>query len=173
MPGILGIDPGVSGAAALYDRTLPSASCPRRWLFVDIIDLPVIGDEKRELNPTAFRDWLSIYSPEHAYLELVTAMPSIPGADGVRRGMGAAGAFRFGGFFYAIKAVLACCDVPFTLVTPQKWKAAHGLKGSDKEASRARALQLFPDTAASFARKKDQNRAEAALIASYGVALNS
>jgi len=82
--------------------------------------------------------------------------------------MGAAGAFRFGGFFYALKAVIACCNIPYTMVTPQSWKKQFGLKGGDKEPSRKRALQLFPDQATMLARKKDQNRAEAMLLAKYG-----
>ena len=162
---ILGIDPGVSGACALFDQTKTPAS-GLRWV---VIDLPVIGDTKREINAAALRDWLRKHSPEHAYLELVTAMPSIAvGPGGVRRGMGAAGAFRFGGVFYAIKAVLACCDVPYSLVTPQSWKKAFGLSGSDKEKSRGLALRLFPDGAPALARKMDQNRAEAMLLAKYG-----
>jgi crossover junction endodeoxyribonuclease RuvC len=154
----------VGGACAAF---CPQASPPSgfRWC---VIDIPVIGDEKRELNAAALRDWLRAIDPQHAFLELVTAMPSIPDATGKRRGMGAAGAFRFGGIFYALKAVLACCDVPYTLVTPQTWKKAHSLKGPDKEASRRRALQLFPDAAGVLARKKDQNRAEAMLLAEFG-----
>jgi len=161
---VVAIDPGVTGAAVLYwpDRSVESGL---RWV---VMDLPTVGDPKRELNPAALRDWLQRHSPDHAFLELVTAMPSIPGADGVRRGMGAAGAFRFGGFFYALKAVIACCNIPYTMVTPQSWKKQFGLKGGDKEPSRKRALQLFPDQATMLARKKDQNRAEAMLLAKYG-----
>lgn len=161
---ILGIDPGVSGALALFDPARTAAS-GLRWIVEDI---PVIGDEKHELNAGVLRDFLRRYSPEHAFMEFVTAMPSIAGPDGKRRGMGVAGAFRFGGFFYALKAVLACCDVPYTLVTPASWKKFHGLKGSDKERSRLRAIQLFPELSERLKRKKDQNRAEAALIAEYG-----
>jgi crossover junction endodeoxyribonuclease RuvC len=161
---ILGIDPGVTGALAIYDRDRSIAS-GLRWVIADI---PVVGDPKHELNAPALRDWLRRFSPDMAVLELVTAMPSIPGSDGKRRGMGAAGAFRFGGFFFSLKAVLACCDIPYTLVTPMVWKKFHGLIKSDKEASRTRALQLFPDQANFLSRKKDQNRAEAMLIAAYG-----
>lgn len=160
---ILGIDPGVSGALALFAPNLSAAS-GARW---QVIDMPVIG-ERAELNASALRDWLRRMEPEHAYLEFVAAMPSIPDANGKRRGMGVTSAFRFGGMFFAIKAVLACCDVPFSLVTPQSWKKSASLMKSDKEASRLRALQLFPDQAAALARKKDQNRAEAMLIARYG-----
>ncbi len=69
--------------------------------------------------------------------------------------------------FGSLKATLACCDVPYTLVTPQKWKRAY-LLARDKELARARAIRLFPDQAGMLARKKDQNRAEGMLIANYG-----
>jgi crossover junction endodeoxyribonuclease RuvC len=161
---IVGIDPGVTGAAALFSP----GSTPASGLRWQVVDLPVVGDPKRELNALALRDWLMKFSPDHAFLELISAMPSIPDARGIRRSMGAAGACRFCGMFYAIKAVLACCEVPFTLVAPGRWKKHHGLVGPDKERSRALALRLFPDQGFTLARKKDQNRAEAMLIAAYG-----
>jgi crossover junction endodeoxyribonuclease RuvC len=66
---------------------------------------------------------------------------------------------------------LAAGGVPYTIVTPQKWKPAVGvLKGADKEASRQRALQLFPDQATNLARKKDHARADAMLLAYFGTA---
>lgn len=160
---ILGIDPGITGALAIFDHNKTPES-GLRWV---VWDMPVVGDPA-ELNAPALRDFLRRYIPDHAYLERVTAMPSIPDSTGKRRGMGAASAFRFGGTFYSIKAVLGCCDIPVTLVTPQTWKKASGLKGPIKEASRQRALQLFPDQAETLRLKRHQNRAEAMLIARYG-----
>jgi hypothetical protein len=42
------------------------------------------------------------------------------------------------------------------------------VKSADKEASRQRALQLFPDQAANLAREKDHARGDAMLLAVYG-----
>ena len=61
----------------------------------------------------------------------------------------------------ALEAAIACCTIPMTIVEPAQWKRAHQLGGSDKEASRQRALQLFPAAHALFARRKDHGRAEA------------
>ena len=160
--GILGIDPGLGGALVLC-RGL------RQW--VAVLDMPVFGDPP-ELDAYALRDLLRQYKPDHVNLELVNAMPSIPGKDGKRRGMGATSAFRFGGVFYAIKAVLICEEVPFTPVPPAVWKKAAGLLGSGKgrkakEASRQRAMVLFPDQRPNLLRKKDEARAEAMLIAAH------
>lgn len=162
-----GIDPGVTGAVAFYDpgRTVGSGL---RW---NIFNMPVMFNKsgmKQELNAAWLRDLLRKFSPHRVYLEHVTAMPS--GAE--RRGMGAASAFQFGGMFFGIKAVVACCDIPLELVVPVVWKKHHGLKGSNKERSRQLAIKLFPEASLSLQRKKDENRAEAMLIAAYGQSKN-
>ena len=77
--------------------------------------------------------------------------------------------FRFGCAYGATKMALAACGVPYSIITPQKWKSAVGVPtGADKEASRQRALQLFPREAANLARRKDHARADAMLIAYFG-----
>lgn len=78
--------------------------------------------------------------------------------------------FRFGVSYGAIKMALAACGVPYTVITPAKWKPYVGVPtGADKEASRQRALQLFPDQCANLARKKDHGRADAMLLAHFGI----
>ena len=66
-----------------------------------------------------------------------------------------------------IKGVLSTLGIPFTPVSPSKWKKTFNL-GKDKNESRAAATRLFPDLASEFARKKDDGRAEAILIAKWG-----
>ncbi len=163
---VLGIDPGISGGAAVIDADTDANRLPT---IVDVIDLPTAGtDAKREIAVPAFLDWLAQTKPHHAFIELVHAMPSIPDAKGARRGMGAASAFKFGLGVGMIRAAVIARMIPCTLVTPQKWKGAFGLKGSDKENSRQLVLRLFPSHANWFARKMDHQRAEALLIAVYG-----
>ena len=63
----------------------------------------------------------------------------------------------------------AALQMPTTAVTPQVWMKAVGRqKGKNKDASRARACQLFPSYAHYFERKKDDGRADAALLCYYG-----
>lgn len=160
----LGIDPGFGGAIALLDQSKTPAS-GLRWV---VEDMPIAGDPPK-LNAPALRDWLRRYAPDHAFIEYVNAMPVLTDRKtGQRRTMPATSAFRFGGVCWAIEAVVACCDIPISFVTPQTWKRASQLKGPNKELSRLRALQLFPDQAHTLRRKRDQNRAEAMLIARYG-----
>jgi crossover junction endodeoxyribonuclease RuvC len=73
--------------------------------------------------------------------------------------------FKFGRATGALEAAIACCEIPMTIIEPTRWKKLHQLRGGEKEASRQRALQLFPAAHALFARRMDHGRAEAALIA--------
>jgi crossover junction endodeoxyribonuclease RuvC len=71
------------------------------------------------------------------------------------------------GFGYGLWiGILATLEIPYTTVRPAQWKKAFSL-GKDKEASRLRAQQLYP--AADLRRKRDHGRAEALLLAHYGL----
>jgi crossover junction endodeoxyribonuclease RuvC len=152
MSGILGVDPGLTGALAIYRDG--------QWV---LLDMPVAGDGKHhEINGPELCRWLREQQPDHAFVEFAAARP----------GQGVSSMFKFGVVYGATKMALAACGVPYTIITPAKWKPAVGiLTGSDKEASRLRALQLFPDEAMHLARKKDHARADAMLIAHYGIRL--
>lgn len=155
----IGIDPGTSGAIAIYD---PEHN------FLEVHDVPtfelIVGRSKRKRVDIA--GLLAILG-EHgqdkplAYLEKVGPQPRD----------GAASAFAFGEAFGAIKACLAASHVPFEQPTPQAWKKEFKLNGKASEgaeAARQLAIELFPKHADLFRRKKDHNRADAALIALFG-----
>lgn len=142
---IIGIDPGKSGACALIDT----------GIVVDFFDMPW---KDKQVDAIELSDmlsfWRNIYEPECLVVEQVHAMPK----------QGVSSTFQFG-VSYGI--VIGCAytlgfDVVF--VTPQKWKKALKLS-SDKDESRMLATRLWPDNADAFSRKKDDGRAEAALIA--------
>ena len=80
----------------------------------------------------------------------------------------ASSGFKDGRAVGAIEGVIACCEIPLTIIEPAQWSRFHALRGGDKEAGRQRALQLFPAAHAMLARKRDHGRAEATLIALYG-----
>lgn len=163
---IVGIDPGITGALALTDEDETGGTIPR---FLDFLDMPTVGeDAQRHVDETALNAWLREARPDHVWLERVTAMPSQPGPNGERRGMGATSAFHFGDTVATIRTTIRLGRWPMSLVVPGKWKKFYGLKGPDKEQSRQRALQLVPSAAEFLARKKDHARAEALLLARYG-----
>jgi crossover junction endodeoxyribonuclease RuvC len=150
MSGILGIDTGLSGALALHGDG--------RWT---LRDMPIAGDAKHhEINGPELCGWLREHKPDHAFIEYASARP----------GQGVSSTFKFGVAYGATKMALAACGVPYTIITPAKWKPAVGIQtGADKEASRLRALQLFPNQAANLVRKKDHARADAMLLAYFGM----
>jgi len=148
---ILGIDPGASGALAFYDGD-----------ELLIYDMPVHiitkgKTQRKRFDPYCCAAILRQYDVTAGWVEQVSAQP----------GNGAAAAFTYGWMCGGLESVLACCNVNFTYVTPQKWKKTLSVP-ADKDGARMRASQLMPDHAHNWSRKKDDGRAEASLIALYG-----
>jgi Holliday junction resolvasome RuvABC endonuclease subunit len=106
---------------------------------------------------------IKMWKPDIAAIERVGPMPR----DGVKQ------AWRFGCAYTSACVVVSLLAIPMVLITPGQWKKAMKVRGGPegKEQCRALALQLFPSCAASFSRKKDQGRAEAALLALYASGL--
>jgi crossover junction endodeoxyribonuclease RuvC len=150
---ILGIDIGVQGAIAIVDES---------GFLVEIHDMPVLKDGpagRRAINAPLLADIIFQSHATHAFVEHVSARP----------GEGAVGAFAFGRARGVIEGSLAAAGIPCSFLTPAAWKRTVGLApGRDKDASRGEAIRRWPNRAAFFARKKDDGRAEAALIAAAG-----
>ncbi len=144
---ILAIDPGKAGAIAhLHDD----------GRYCCVSDAPAIGSTVcPELLSALIRklafDGKS--SQHHVVLEQVGAMP----------GQGVTSMFNFGTSYGIALGVVAALRLPVELVRPNVWKREMGL-GKDKEASRSKALHLFPEAAEMLQRKKDSDRAEALLL---------
>ena len=154
---ILGIDPGLSGALAFYDTVDHS---------LILHDMPVVemvrnGKTKREVSPHLIAEIITGNPKQtaRAYVERVSAMP----------GQGVTSVFSFGRSSGIIEGALAAIGIPYTLVTPQAWMKATGIRAG-KDGSRQRAMEVFPMHADLFARKKDDGRSDASLIAYYGAA---
>jgi crossover junction endodeoxyribonuclease RuvC len=152
---VLGIDPGaVSGGLAIVEFL--DGAGPT---LVDACDLPTVGVKANQrIDVLALRTWIEHHKPDHAYIERGQAMPR----------QGASSGFKFGRGCGALEATIQLLEVPMTIVEPRAWKKFHQLRGGDKEASRQRALRLFPAAHALLARKRDHGRAEASLLALYG-----
>ena len=148
MTAILAIDPGITGALAFYLPDFPDR--------VSVLDMPLVDGE---VNAHALRDMIETYKPTCAVIEQVGPMPR----DGVRQ------AWRFSAAYTTARVVVALLGIPMTLVVPGAWKKAMKVSGgpAGKEECRAKAIQMFPACAASFARKRDAGRSEAALLALY------
>jgi crossover junction endodeoxyribonuclease RuvC len=152
---ILGVDPGVHGGLAIV--AIEDGAAPR---LVEAIDVPVIGTNAKErVDVTAIRVWISKHDVQHAFIERAQAMPK----------QGASSGFKYGRGVGAIEAVITLCSIPMELIEPSAWKRFWKLPGKDKESGRQKALQLFPSAHALLALKRHHNRAEASLIALFGV----
>ena len=153
MSVILGIDPGAtSGAIAIVvDGQL-----------LDVVDMPcadgiiaasLLAIELREAALAGLDDRPDVI------IERVHAMPK----------QGVTSMFKFGRSLGVIEGVVATLGWPVEWVTPQMWKRHYGLIGKDKDAARLLALETWPEHAETFRRKKDVGRADAALIARWGL----
>jgi len=151
---IIGIDPGLSGGIAILEDNKVK----------EIFDMPVMPDgkkNKRQLN-NAFLAQLIKENIENIedtimVVEQVNAMP----------GQGVTSMFNFGQTFGAIKGICAALGLPIFLVRPSKWKKHFELINSSKDASRTKAIEMYPLIAEKLSKKKDVNKSDAILIARY------
>ena len=150
---ILAIDPGAHGALAFFT---PGAGT------LEVIDMPIVevkrgAKMKNEISPQMLAALIGARKPGMAILEKVGAM----------QGQGTSSMYQFGRGVGMLEGVLAALHVPTSYVTPQKWQREVGMRDG-KDGARARAAELFPAYAQMFARKKDDGRADASLIAYWG-----
>jgi crossover junction endodeoxyribonuclease RuvC len=152
---IAGVDPGLSGAIALY-RPAP--------LDVQVFDMPTFaittnGKKKRDLDLMSLARWMDVNgtSIRLAMVEDVHAMP----------GQGVSSCFKFGFAAGVAQMALASCFVPVRRVRPNQWKQAMRLS-ADKDASRRLASELLPTFSHLWSRVMNDGRAEAVLLAVYG-----
>ncbi|HTF72607.1 MAG TPA: hypothetical protein VK638_59065 [Edaphobacter sp.] len=163
----LGIDPGNSGALAAI---IEQCGEERRLEFYDtpIVTMKVGKKMKNEMDPAAcalmLRRLQAIDFDVRVVIEKVQAMPG----DGARS-MGATSAFNFGKGFGMWIGLCVGLQLPYEMVHPMTWKKLmmNGMS-KEKDASRVRAMQMFPQSAQSLQRKKDHGRADALLLAEYG-----
>jgi crossover junction endodeoxyribonuclease RuvC len=152
---IAGIDIGLSGAVALLDAATGAV--------IDIFDMPTLaltrgGRNKRELDAHSLAAALGRDRISHAFVEQVGAMP----------GQGVSSVFSFGKSYGVVIGTLATLGIPMTFVSPVTWKKGLAVPAA-KDGARARASQLMPSAAHNWQRVMDHGRAEAALIAYYGL----
>lgn len=152
---ILGVDPGGSGAIVAIDRT-------GELVAHTMMPTGKIGKSAR-VSPQALAGWIADLPRIvfHAYVEQVGSMP----------GQGLSSTFSFGHAAGVVEGVIGGLGIPITMVTPQAWKKSAGLIGKDKDASRTRALQLYPRERTLDLKGKGQALADAIFIARHGLGM--
>ena len=153
---IIGIDPGISGSICFLDN----------GKILDVIEMPVMTDgkkNKKQVNGSQVYDEVTKRIKQfeknqiRVVIEHVSAMP----------GQGVTSMFNFGQSFGILKGICTAMQLPMYFVRPAKWKKYFNLLNSEKDASRTRAIEIFPYFSSQLSRKKDSNKADAILIASF------
>lgn len=170
MHRIIGIDPGLVGAAALYIDGAVVPTVPG-----GLFDLPTVGDgASKEIDYVEMRNRIYALKPDAVFIEQQTAF--VPKKKNEETGemeadaWGAASMAKFMGTYYALRAVVICLEIPLRSVMPAVWKRGFNLPGGKKEKDKSRllAVQRYPACHPFLKLKKDQHKAEAFLIAVYG-----
>ena len=153
---IIGIDPGISGSICFF----------KNGEILDVIEMPTMTEgkkNKKQVNGAQiYNEIKKRISNNHdtnirVIIEHVTAMP----------GQGVTSMFNFGQSFGILKGICSAMQLPMYFVRPAKWKKYFNLLNSEKDASRTRAIEIFPYFSSQLSKKKDSNKAEAILIASF------
>ena len=153
---IIGIDPGLSGSICFFEN----------GKILDVVEMPTMIEgkkNKKQVNGSQiYNEILKRIShldksDVKVVIEQVSAMP----------GQGVTSMFNFGQSFGILKGICSAMQLPVYFVRPAKWKKYFNLINSEKDASRTRAIEIFPYFSSQLSKKKDSNKADAILISSF------
>ena len=153
---IISIDPGISGAICFFENNK----------IEDVIEMPCMAEgkkNKKQVNGAQIFNEISrrIKNKDKkeifVVIEQVAAMP----------GQGVTSMFNFGQSFGVLKGICSAMRLSMYFVRPAKWKKYFNLIKTEKEASRTKAIEIFPEFSSNLSKKKDTNKADAILIASF------
>jgi crossover junction endodeoxyribonuclease RuvC len=153
---IIGIDPGITGSICFFQD----------GKIIDVVEMPNMPDgkkNKKQVNGAQIFYEISLRIKDlrkeeiKVIIEQVSAMP----------GQGVTSMFNFGQSFGILKGICSAMQLPMYFVRPAKWKKYFNLINSEKDASRTKAIEIFPYFSSKLSRKKDSNKADAILIASF------
>ena len=153
---VIGIDPGISGSICFFNE----------GKIIDVVEMPTMIEgkkNKKQVNGAQIFNEISAKIKElekkdiKIVIEQVSAMP----------GQGVTSMFNFGQSYGILKGICSAMQLPMYFVRPAKWKKYFNLINSEKDASRTRAIEIFPYFSSQLSRKKDSNKADAILLASF------
>ena len=153
---IIGIDPGITGSICFLQE----------GKIIDVVEMPNMSEgkkNKKQVNGAQIFHEISLRIKDmnkeeiKVVIEQVSAMP----------GQGVTSMFNFGQSFGILKGICSAMQLPMYFVRPAKWKKYFNLINSEKDASRTKAIEVYPYFSSELSRKKDSNKADAILIASF------
>ena len=140
---IIGIDPGITGSICFFED----------GKIIDILEMPVMADgkkHKRQVNGSQIYNEIFLRTKNYnkkdikVVIEHVTAMP----------GQGVTSMFNFGQSFGVLKGICSGMQLPMYFIRPAKWKKYFNLINSEKDASRTKAIEIFPYISSQLSKKK-------------------
>mgnify|MGYP001452791995 CR=1 FL=1 len=153
---VIGIDPGISGSICFFQD----------GKIIDVVEMPTMTEgkkNKKQVNGSQIYNEICKITKDiekqeiRVVIEQVSAMP----------GQGVTSMFNFGQSFGILKGISSAMQLPVYFVRPAKWKKYFNLINSEKDASRTKAIEIFPYFSSRLSKKKDSNKADAILIASF------
>ena len=153
---VIGIDPGITGSICFFED----------GKIIDVIEMPNMPEgkkNKKQVNGSQIFNEISKQIDKFdrkdikVIIEQVSAMP----------GQGVTSMFNFGQSFGILKGICSAMQLPMYFVRPAIWKKYFNLINSEKDASRTKVIEIFPYISSQLSRKKDSNKADAILIASF------
>ena len=153
---IIGIDPGITGSICFFED----------GKILDVIEMPTMTEgkkNKKQVNGSQIYNEIFKRINEtdkkeiKVIIEQVSAMP----------GQGVTSMFNFGQSYGILKGICSAMQLSMYFIRPAKWKKYFNLINSEKDASRSKAIEIFPYFSNNLSKKKDSNKADAILIASY------
>ena len=139
---IIGIDPGISGSICFFED----------GKILEVIEMPVMTEgkkNKKQVNGAQiYNEFLKRINKKddeiRVVIEQVSAMP----------GQGVTSMFNFGQSYGILKGICSAMQLPMFFVRPAKWKKYFGLINSEKDASRTKAIEMFPYFSSFLSKKK-------------------
>ena len=153
---IFGIDPGVSGAISVLENKK----------VIEVFDMPTMIDgkkNKKQVNGAQVTNIIKERLDSEKEKEIAVVVEHVNAMPG----QGVTSMFNFGQSFGVIKGICAALSVPIYFVRPTKWKKHFNLIKTNKDASRTKVIEVYPEISSKLSRKKDANKADAILIARY------
>ena len=153
---IIGIDPGISGSLCFFND----------GKIIDLVEMPSMAEgkkNKKQVNGAQIYNEISSRIVDFekkdikVIIEQVSAMPK----------QGVTSMFNFGQSFGVLKGICSAMQLSMFFIRPAKWKKYFGLIKTEKDASRTKVIEIFPYISSELSRKKDSNKADAVLIASF------
>ena len=140
---IIGIDPGITGSICFFED----------GKILDVIEMPTMTEGKKNkkqvngsqiYNETFKRINETDKKEIKVIIEQVSAMP----------GQGVTSMFNFGQSYGILKGICSAMQLSMYFIRPAKWKKYFNLINSEKDASRTKAIEMFPYFSSQLSKKK-------------------